>query len=72
MLQELGATGFDEVGAARDDLPPVARVGQRRDDVAAQRTDRVGQEQKRVRDDDGEQHVQRGQQAPRASHIEAP
>ena len=72
VLQELRPPGLGDVRAVGDDLPPVARVRQRRDRVGTQRADRVGQEQQRVRDDDREQRVERGQQAPRAAQVELP
>ena len=67
MLQEFRPSGFDEVRAAGDDLPPVAGVRERGEHVGAQGADRVREEEQRVRDDDGEEYVQRGQEPPRAA-----
>ena len=70
MLEQLRPTGLGDVRAVRDDLPPVARVGERGEGVRTQCPDRVGQEEQRVRDDDGEQGEQRRQQAPGAADVE--
>ena len=72
VLQQLGPPRLGDVRAVGDHLPPVARVRQRGEGVGAQRADRVGQEEQRVRDDDREQREQRGQEAAGAAQVERP
>ena len=59
-----------DVRLVLEDLPPVRRVAERGDDVAAERADLVGQEDDREQRDGREHEEQRGQQPAGPAQVE--